>query len=297
MARINPIDPHKILRRLYFLPKKSLYQHWMSYFDPSYLQRRKILFIIGCQRSGTSIMQRVFEKDLNSKIYGERSRISPKEDIRLNPLDTVREEIRRDKAQFIVMKPLVESQHILKLLDYFEGSKALWLFRDYKDVAASNLKTFGIRNGINDIRPIVEKHPNNWRSEGVLENTRKIILRHFSEKMNPHDAAVLFWYSRNRLFFDLGLDTNPQVLMCKYEHLIAKPGEVFCNIYKDLGQDFPGEKITKEIHSSSFGKGKDIDLSPAVDKLAKELLEQLDNVYSTKWPDSHAGLIQESTRA
>lgn len=265
-----------------------------AYFDSSYLRQRKILFITGCQRSGTSVMQRTFEKDMNAIIYGERSKLSSIEGIRLNPLNTVKEEIRKAKAQFIVLKPLVESQNILKLLDYFEGSKALWLYRDFKDVAASNLKTFGPRNGINDIRPIVENHPNNWRSEGVSENTRKIIGQHFSENMKPHDAAVLFWYSRNSLFFDLGLSENPNILMCKYEHLIAKPGEVFRNIYENLGQSFPGERITAEIHSGALRKGKDIEISPAIEKLARELLEKLDKVYLANSPTSPRA-VQQST--
>jgi len=267
----------------------------MSYFDRSYLHRRKIFFITGCQRSGTSVMQRGFERDMNAKIYGEKSKLSSIEGIRLKPLDRVKDELRKDKAQLIVLKPLVESQNILKLLDYFEGSKALWLFRDYKDVAASNLKMFGTRNGINDIRPIVENQGNNWRSEGISENTRNIICQHFSENMNPYDAAVLFWYARNILFFDLGLDVNPRVLMCKYEHLIAKPKEVFQNIYEVLGQPFPGEKITEEIHAGSFRKGKDIEISPAINDRARELLKRLDELYLRRWPTGQIALIPQNT--
>jgi len=290
MARIYPIDPNKLLRKL-FLVEKIIYQHARSYFDSAYLRRRKILFITGCQRSGTSVMQRVFEKDLNATIYGERSKLSSVEGIRLNPLDMVKNEIQKDKAQFIVLKPLVESQNVLKLLDYFEGSKSLWLFRDYKDVAASNLKKFGTGNGIKDLRPIVEAQPNNWRSEGVSEETRRIMQQHFSETMNPYDAAVLVWYTRNRIFFDLSLGENPNVFMCKYEHLVAEPGEVFSNIYQELGQDFPGDQITQVIHSSSLRKGKDIELSPAIDELAKDLLERLNESYLTRRTASQITLI------
>jgi hypothetical protein len=236
-------------------------------------------------------MQRVFEKDINAKIYDETSKLSSIEGIRLNPLSTVKGEIQKDKAQFVVLKPLVESQNILKLLDYFEGSKALWLFRDYKDVAASNLKLFGMQNGINNLRPIVENQPHNWRSEGVSETTREIILQYFAEEMNPYDAAVLFWLARNRLFFELGLEMNPRVLMCKYEHLTVEPSEVFKNIYQGIGQRFPGESITAEIHSSSLKKGKGIKISPAIDELAKEMLKRLDQAYASKQPSVQSAML------
>ncbi len=174
MARNNSRSlTRKILRKL-FLQEKKIYQQIRSYLDSAYVGHRKTLSIVGCQRSGTSVMQRVFERDLNVKIYGERSRLSSIEGIRLNPLNTVVEEIQKDKAQFIVLKPLVESQNVLTLLDTFPNSKALWLFRDYKDVANSNLKTFGIKNGIHDIRPIVENQPDNWRSERVSDDVRRV---------------------------------------------------------------------------------------------------------------------------
>ena len=271
----------KASRKL-FRQKKTIYQHVKSYSDRSHLSRRNILFVIGCQRSGTSILQEVFEKDINTKIYGESSKLSSIEGLRLNPLNMVKKELQKDQAQLIIMKPLVESQNILQLLDYFDGSKALWIYRDYKGVAASNLKMFGIRNGIDDIRSIAQNEPENWRSEKVSENTRQIILKHFSENMNPYDAAVLFWYARNRLFFDLGLDKMPAVLMCKYEDLVSSPIKVFCNIYSNLGQNFPGEKILQEVFSDSLRKGREIEISPAIEELANELLDQLDEVYLNK---------------
>ncbi len=125
--------------------------------------------------------------------------------------------------------------------------------------------------------------------------SEEFISLHFSEEMNPYDAAVLFWYSRNRLFFDLGLETNPNIIMCKYEHLIAEPGKVFRRIYQQLGQTFPGEKITAEIDATALRKGKAIEISPAINDLARELLDRLDEVYFSRWPTSRTALEQQGT--
>lgn len=269
---------NKNLLRLFILKKNILQQ-----FKP-YAKHKKILFIVGCQRSGTTLMTRVFRYDLNSKIFGEYSKLSSQDERknRLNPLHLVKDEIYKVKAPLIILKPLVESQNILKLLEYFKGSKALWIYRDYKDVALSNLKKFGMNSGINDLRPIVENNASNWRSDKVQKNVRDIIVSNFSENMNPYDAAVLFWYARNCIYIDLELDNNPNVLLCKYEDLITSPTHIFKKIYKFLNQKYPGPWIHKEIHSKSLSKGQDINLSPEVDQLAKRLLDKLNKIYQAK---------------
>jgi hypothetical protein len=87
------------------------------------------------------------------------------------------------------------------------------MFRGYKDVASSNIKYFGLTNGTNDLIPIVNHEPNNWRSENVSSHVRETILKYFSKDMNPYDAAVLFWFARNSIYFDRELDENPRVML------------------------------------------------------------------------------------
>jgi len=238
---------------------------------------KRILFIVGCQRSGTTLMLRIFRNDQNVKTFGEHSRLSSNDEykIRLNPLHLVKKDIGKVRESLIVLKPLVESQRTPKLLDYFEESKAVWMYRDYKDVASSNLFRFGVKNGINDLRPIAENTSGNWRSDNISKSVREIIASHFSENMNPYDAAVLFWYARNRLYFDLGLDKDPNVLLCPYERLITNPAQIIKTIYRGLDQDYPGSHLHEEIHSNSVNKGENIILSPSINQLAAELLSRM----------------------
>jgi hypothetical protein len=184
----------------------------------------------------------------------------------------VKKAIEDDKPPLIVLKPIVESQNIHQLLDYFPGSRALWLYRHYKDVAKSNLKNFGKKNGINDLRPIVQNIENNWRSEKVSKHTREIVAEFFSETMSEPDAAVLFWYVRNSLFFDLKLEDEERVMICRYNKLVEK-------IYGFISLPFPGEKIITEVSTTSVGKGSNIQLNPEIEKLCKEMLQQLDQAY------------------
>lgn len=261
--------------------KKKIHQ----FFDYKNISDKKaLLFIIGCQRSGTTLMTKIFERDFRTRVYGEFSKMSSldtKHKIRLNPLPWVKAEIERDRVPLVVLKPLVETQNSLKLLEYFEDARALWMYRDYRDVASSNLANFGMGNGINNLRAIVQNAPQNWRSENVLDDTRNIVLKYFSEEMNPYDAAALFWLARNRLFFELGLDRHPRVTMCKYEDLLANPEKIMKGIYRFAGTDYPSDDILVDVRPDS-GKGKSIKLSPAVELLCKELLEKLDAAYETR---------------
>ena len=230
-------------------------------------------------------MQNIFDYDLNTKCYQEKSDLSSIDKlngIRLNSLDLIDHKLRKVKAPFIILKPLVESQNTCELLDYFQNSIALWMFRHYKDVAASNLKLFGQKNGINDIRPIVNNEPENWRSEKTSRQVREIISNYFSETMNPYDAAVLFWYARNSLYFDLDLDKNPKVLICKYTDFVNYPEKVVKKIYEKSGYIFTGQDINKYVHTKSLKKGRNIELSMGVESLAQNLLDKLETAYQAQ---------------
>ena len=271
-------------RKIFEINKKKFYQSVLLKSD-----QQSVLFIVGCQRSGNSIMQDVFNKDLNTKSYHEFSEVSSNDTeagIRLNTLDLVQKEFARVKAPLIVLKPLVESQNVPELLSYFENGLALWMFRHYKDVAQSNVKKFGPQNGINDLRPIVSGERNNWRSEKASPHVRETVARYFSEGMNPYDAAVLFWYARNSIFFDLELDRHPRVMMCSYEDFVLDPEKFVKSVYERLGRPYPAINLAAEVHANSRKKGKDIEVTPEIEQLAADLYQRLERTYRAQLLES-----------
>lgn len=244
-----------------------------------------IAMILGCQRSGTSLTYWIFERDLHARIFRESSELSSGdqvEHIRLNPLDDVNATFGESQVPLIVFKPLVESQRALELLDYFDDSRALWLYRHYQDVASSNLQAFGPDNGLNDLRPILANDQTNWRGQNTSPETREVVARFFAEDMNPHDAAALFWWARNQLFFEQGLDRNPNVMLCRYEDLVTAPATTMARVYDFLDTDYPGDAIVQSVHARSVGKGRKQLLSPEVDALCADLLSRLDKCYGNQ---------------
>ncbi|WP_299413494.1 sulfotransferase [Acaryochloris sp. IP29b_bin.148] len=263
---------------------KYIYQNF-------FLQSRdnhQSLFIIGCQRSGTSLINRVFARDLNVRVYRESSRLSSndpspiaKNKLRLNSFNEMKATLDKDKAPIIVFKPLVETQNTLEILDFFPEAKALWMYRHYKDVVNSLLKKFSVNVGIRNLKSIVENNQENWYSEKVPENIRRVVIQHFSEQMSPYDAAALFWFVRNQLFYELQLDSNPRALMCRYEDLVTQPDQVMHCIYEFIGAQY-NDKNSWEVHSNSVKKGHLVQLSPVIEQLCDDLLRKLENTYNNQ---------------
>lgn len=238
---------------------------------------KKILFIFGCQRSGTTVMLRIFERDARAWVFGEVSTLSSQDTVdrlRLNPLPEVRSALDATRCGFVVVKPLVESQRAHEILSFFPNSCGLWMFRHHRDVAASNLSRFGVGNGVANLRPLVEGSSNNWRSEAVPDDLRDLVRGFFSESMNPLDAAALFWYVRNELL--RRQDLGDRVLLCRYEEFVTQPQAGLRRIYAHIGENHPGDRVLREVEASSIGKGRRGELDPRIESLCEGLLGTLD---------------------
>jgi len=164
-------------------------------------------------------------------------------------------------------------------MNYFPNAKALFMYRRYADVASSDLRRFGTQNAIDNIRPIANGDAHNWRSAGATPAVREHIGRFFSENMNPNDAAALFWFARNHLYYDLELAAHGDVMLCRYEHLATEPPAVMRRIYDFAGVACPDLSHTRQVHSSSVSQGKSLELLPEVRALCEQLQARLDAQY------------------
>jgi hypothetical protein len=100
--------------------------------------------------------------------------------------------------------------------------------------------------------------------------------------MNPYDAAALFWFARNSLYFDLKLEEDSRVILCRYEDFVLEPEKHMRAIYQEVGQVYPSTGIASIVHSHSIKKGKDIEFSPPVEQIVQEMQNKLEAVYQTK---------------
>jgi Sulfotransferase domain len=244
--------------------------------------RKAVVLVVGCQRSGTTLMLELFNADRRSVTFPEQSALSlPAEDrLRLKPLPEVKSRLERIRAPLLVLKPLVESQHAPAWLDGLDDSYAIWMYRRPESVAMSDLSYFGSENGERNLRLLLSNEPPNWRGEVVPEETRSVISRHYRPGMDPYDAAALFWWARTSLFFDLRLDERSDVRLCSYEQLVADPESSMRSLYDFVGVPYPEWDITRGVHRRSAGRNKDLPLSTEVRQRCEELWERLERVDS-----------------
>lgn len=267
---------------VYFL--KIIY----SFFLLKQPTHKTVIWIIGCQRSGTSLMNRVFTRDFRIWVYRECSVLSlgkGQDRLRLRSYKEVKREIDKNKFSYIVAKPLVETQNILDMLEHFPNSKAIWMYRDYKDFVRSNIARFDGSGGIYGMRAIVQRDPTNWRSQRLSDYVHSIAAKYYSDEMSIYDASALFWFVRNQLFFELKLDTNPCIFICRYKDLVEQPQIMMQSLYEFVGIDnFDKKKASSEISSQSVGRGKNIILSPEIENLCESLINRMNKVYFSKYP-------------
>jgi hypothetical protein len=274
--------PARIRRRAkreLFLARKAAYRWTHPLADGD---RKAIVLVVGCQRSGTTLMLDLFNTDRRSVTFPEQSSLStPAENrLRLKPLPDVKRRLDRIRASVVTLKPLVESQHVRSLLDGLDNSYAVWMYRRPERVAASDLAYFGVQSGERNLRLLLSNDPPNWRGEFVPENTRTVLSGFYRPGMDPHDAAALFWWARTSLFFDLRLDERPDVRLCSYERLVADPETTMRSLYEFVGVTYPEQDITGGVRRGSAGRRDDFPLSLEVRRLCEALWERLENADS-----------------
>lgn len=260
---------------------KHLYQHARFSTNNAHI----VLFVVGCQRSGTDMVIAILDRDLKARTFPEMSKLTSQDQpaqLRLNPLAEVKRELNKVPAPLIALKPLVESQNVLKLIDYFRPAKAIWLYRNYQAVSASHIKRWGGHNSVHDLKYIVDRTPDNWRTENISDELHEIVARNFSLAMDVYDAAALVWYVRNSHYFTLNLAANPDVTICRYEDLVQQPADVMRSVYDFIGLKYPGDHIVSIVHSNVVNRGHNLTLSPEIKSLCEGLQAQLDQAWNAQ---------------
>lgn len=233
-----------------------------------------IALILGCQRSGTTMLLNVFERDLRTKSYSENGWLGDYWP-RMMPYPEIHTLLEQDHVPLVIAKPLMESQRTLELLEEFPNAKGIWAYRGYSGVANSRVKKFGEEVQFKLINLIIDGDTQEWSSERLPDYLRQLVIDVWQPTMSPYDAAALFWYVRNELFFIQDLGNNPRVKMCRYEEIAVNPRQIIGEIYHFLGIAPPPDEAFGRVHNNSLSKGKELNLDPKIRELCQEMQQRL----------------------
>lgn len=251
------------------------------------LPPRQVLMIMGAQRSGTTLLSRIFDDLYYADVYGEFSKLSSEDHygLRLNKPEQVNTVLESGTGNLVLMKPLVESQRASYWLENIPRSQIVWIYRDFQDVASSSIVKFGeIEGGFSHVRAFVDQEfarrdYATWKSENASAATIEIMASNNSRDIGPYDAAALFWFARNSLFFDQQLDANSDVVLLKYEDFVRHPFLAISFILNRFKIYELRSKTLSAVDVSSVGKGELTPIDANVNELCTDLLQRLDDVF------------------
>ncbi len=183
--------------------------------------------------------------------------------------------IRRLPFEVVAAKPLVESYRATNLMNIADRARAIWMLRHYLDVSQSNLRRFGVDNGYRDLQPLNSGDTLDWRCKGATKKTRETVIELFREGLEPLDAAALFWWTRNQLYFDQHLSEDERIRVLRYERVTGCPEDVIRSLSSHIGISLPERSIVPRVRAqpTSLRSG---DLNPMVERLCAKMWDSFE---------------------
>ncbi len=247
------------------------------------------VWVAGCQRSGTQLVTQALERSpacwahnhlVQDPLYGFRhdpafpprrngSRACLLED---EPLDAL---IHADGAPVVAFHAVADSQRIAHLLQRFEASRVVWVWRRPADVAASAVVRWGAHQAdlIGRLKA-GEFERLDWRGQHLPPDLIEEVLACWRPDLTPEEGGALFWAMRNRLWETQGLASHPRARLLSYESLVADPRRVAAATFAWLEIDYD-DAMVAHVHPKSVGKGGTPTWSPAIRALVEPLAERL----------------------
>ncbi len=183
---------------------------------------------------------------------------------------TVMARIRRLPFEVVAAKPLVESASATALMDAAGPVRAVWMLRRYLGVAQSHVSRFGMDNPYRDLRPIRSRDARDWRYKGMTEETWATVNALLNCGLTPFDAAALFWWTRNQLYFDQRLWADDRIRILRYDRACNQPGEVIRSLSSHIEVALPLGSIAARIRALPVPP-ETAELDPDVDRLCRKL--------------------------
>lgn len=231
------------------------------------------VFVLGIQRSGTTMLMFAFHQHPDIAVYDESRASKAFLDFRLRSLENSKKLITSSCFPFICFKPLADSHLANQLFAAFPCARVIWALRDYSDVANSFLRKFP--HATRAIRLVCSgQEGGGWFQEGISGETGHILRGLPWRNFSDYDFACLVWWARNRLFFEQKLNEDSRVMLLRYEKLVTEPEVSLQLVTQFIGVPF-SSKMTMYIHAKSIARHT----RPKISKTVLELCDELSAAF------------------
>lgn len=237
------------------------------------------VFLFGVQRSGTNMVARGFRSSPEFEVFNENDKRAFT-DFRIRPVDEVAPLVGGSKHRWVLFKPLCDSHRAVELLEELGDpvpGRALWVHRQVDPRVRSALAKFGDANLRALSKIAAGSGDGMWQAGGLSERNRKLVRSFDFDTMSPASAAALFWFLRNSLFFELGLNRRNDVLPVSYDRLIEAPDEVTQRICGFLGCPWD-RRFAEHIEPRVSSKAAPLEIDLRIRSLCDELQARFDSL-------------------
>lgn len=239
----------------------------------------RVIFIFGCQRSGTTLLRNFIGLDSRVLDVGEGDPpffhqetgdryLRLKEDTELAAL------VKQTRCPWVLLKPLHDTQRASHLLGAFPGSKGIAIFRHYRPVIDSHLRYYS-HKPLEYLRPLLHLDTSSWMLDGMDSDTLEVLRELLPEAGGrPVDLYALFWWVRNQLLIQ---QAQGKCLFVSYESLVSQPDQVHRRLEHHLGWPL-SRRSTGMPHKASLNHGTSISLNSSIQNACEEVLLRLRSI-------------------
>ncbi len=242
-----------------------------------------VLLIVGCQRSGTTILIDTLQKDDRLEVHGEGSPVVM-HDYRLLSVPALQQARSSSDSPLLVAKPICDSHQVRDILSRIPGSKALWLFRDWRDATNSMIRKWpGHFPEVIDKFRCRDHDWLEWRSESVFGELEAELMALAEAVVEESDAAAVFWWLRNQWYQRLGGPSRPELIrpVC-YEELVSSPDHWLRAIYEFSGIPAP-TPLKHDLHVGSIARNSHNPTPAKIADACQDLYETMREHATRAW--------------
>ncbi|MGD8751139.1 MAG: sulfotransferase domain-containing protein [Anaerolineales bacterium] len=210
------------------------------------------VFLLGCGRSGTTMLVQQLNKSWQVKLYNE-DHPAAFQNWTLRDLNTIEELIGRSFAPVTLFKPILDTYRARILLSGFPEAKVLFAFRHYEDVINSLLrfeKKRKMRKRLSLVESWIIEDFEQFSLAPLPERTKDFIKIRWNNSLSQESGAALWWLFYNSLFFDLELHLDKRVKIVHYGSVVSEPQKEFRKLCSFIDIQFEISMI-EGIYSSS----------------------------------------------
>ena len=235
------------------------------------------VYLVGAQRSGTNMMVRGLGTVPEFEVRNENDRRTF-DRYKLRDDHTVRALIEASRHRYVLLKPLCDSHRVDRLLDGLgttQPGRAIWAYRGVDGRVRSALAKFGDSN-LQVLREFAAGHGTaRWQVQRLSEHSVELVRSFDYDRLSPASGAALFWYVRNRLYFELGLHERADVTLASYDTFVAAPEAAMRRLCEFLAFEYD-PRLVAHIESRPPVWRAPLELHPRIRAACDELQERLD---------------------